>query len=87
MKDRRAFNVATTLLIVGGLNWLLFGLFEFDLVAAIFGGPTSILSKIVYIIVGIAAVYETYLLFSRRGYRAAAGTTTFDRIDRTGRAA
>lgn len=49
--------IALGLLIVGGLNWLLFGLFEFDLVAAIAGGPTTMFAKIIYVIVGICALY------------------------------
>lgn len=44
------------LLIVGGLNWLLVGLFGFDLVATIFGDMSSI-SRVVYVLVGISAVY------------------------------
>lgn len=48
--------VAVILLAVGGLNWGLVGLFNFDLVAAIFG-DMSALSRIVYAIVGICAVY------------------------------
>ncbi|MEC6748402.1 DUF378 domain-containing protein [Marinilactibacillus sp. XAAS-LB27] len=51
-------NIALALLIVGGLNWLLVGLFEFDLVATIFGGETALLSKIVYIVVGLCALYS-----------------------------
>lgn len=50
-------NVALALLIVGGLNWLLIGLFRFDLVAAIFGGQNAALSRIIYVIVGICAIY------------------------------
>lgn len=50
--------VAAILLIVGGLNWGLWGAFEFDLVAAIFGGNTAVLAKMVYILVGVAAVYQ-----------------------------
>ncbi|WP_435923492.1 DUF378 domain-containing protein [Paenibacillus sp. DYY-L-2] len=50
--------IALTLLIIGGLNWLLVGLFQYDLVAGIFGGQTSTLSRIVYVIVGICAVYS-----------------------------
>ena len=46
-----------TLLAIGGLNWGLIGLFNFDLVAAIFG-EMSVLSRIVYIIVGLAALYD-----------------------------
>ncbi|HRP62537.1 MAG TPA: DUF378 domain-containing protein [Phycisphaerales bacterium] len=50
--------VAAVLLVVGGLNWGLWGAFEFDLVAAIFGGNTVALSKVVYVLVGAAAVYQ-----------------------------
>ena len=48
--------LATGLLVVGGLNWGLVGLFQFDLVAALFG--TSALATIVYVLVGLAAVYQ-----------------------------
>jgi len=51
---------ALALVIVGALNWALVGLFEFDLVATITGndfGETSILSRIVYILVGLAGVW------------------------------
>jgi len=48
--------IAIVLVIVGGLNWGLVGLFNFDLVAAIFGAM-SLLSKIVYVLVGLAALY------------------------------
>ncbi len=50
-------TVALILLIIGGLNWLLVGLFEFDLVATIFGGQDELLSKIVYVLVGLSALY------------------------------
>lgn len=50
-------SVALALVIVGGLNWLLVGLFEFDLVATIFGGSTTILAKIIYVLVGLSAIY------------------------------
>ncbi|MGO3790771.1 MAG: DUF378 domain-containing protein [Enterococcus gilvus] len=49
--------IALILLIVGGINWLLVGLFEYDLVAAISGGSTAILAKIIYIVVGLCALY------------------------------
>lgn len=51
-------TVALTLLIVGGLNWLLVGLFKFDLVASIFGGQSSLFSRIIYIVVGLCAIYS-----------------------------
>lgn len=50
-------SIALGLLIVGGLNWLLVGLFEYDLVAAIAGGPATAFAKIIYVIVGICAIY------------------------------
>ncbi|MEK4252064.1 DUF378 domain-containing protein [Paenibacillus sp. FSL W7-1287] len=50
--------IALTLLIVGGLNWLLVGLFQFDLVAGIFGGQDSVLSRIIYVLVGLCAIYS-----------------------------
>lgn len=53
-----ALNILTrVLLIVGGLNWGLVGLFGFDLVAAIFG-EMSALSRIVYTLVGLSALYQ-----------------------------
>ena len=51
-------NVVTLILvIVGGLNWGLVGMFSFDLVAAIFGSG-SILSRLVYIVVGVSALWQ-----------------------------
>jgi uncharacterized membrane protein YuzA (DUF378 family) len=49
--------LAKVLLIVGGLNWGLWGIFQFDLVAALFGGNSAGLSRIIYSLVGVAAVY------------------------------
>lgn len=48
--------IALVLVIVGGLNWALVGIFKFNLVAWIFG-DMSVVSRIVYILVGVAAVY------------------------------
>ncbi|MEE1390167.1 MAG: DUF378 domain-containing protein [Clostridia bacterium] len=54
----KALNgIALTLVIIGALNWLLVGLFEFNLVDAIFGS-LSILTRIIYIIVGIAGLWS-----------------------------
>ena len=49
--------------IIGGLNWGCIGLFQFDLVAWIFGGSGSLLARIVYTLVGLAAVWCISLLF------------------------
>jgi uncharacterized membrane protein YuzA (DUF378 family) len=60
----KALNLITLLLIIiGGLNWLLVGLFQFDLVAALFGGETALLSRIVYVLVGISALYQLIPFF------------------------
>lgn len=56
-------KIALILAIVGGLNWGLVGLFRFDLVAFLLGGSGSLLSRIVYVLVGIAAVWCISLLF------------------------
>jgi len=54
--------VAAVLLVIGGLNWGLIAIFEFDVVAAIFGGMAfgelNLASRIVYLLVGVAAVYQ-----------------------------
>lgn len=51
--------IAFILVVVGGLNWGLVGFFQFDLVAAIFG-EMSMLSKIVYDLVGLSALYMLF---------------------------
>ena len=54
----KAINgIALTLVIIGAINWLLVGLFKFNLVDAIFGS-LSVLSRIIYIIVGIAGLWS-----------------------------
>jgi len=52
--------------IVGALNWLLVGIFRFDLVAYLCGGPESLLSRIIYTVVGIAGLWCISLLFRQR---------------------
>lgn len=56
-------RLALVLVIIGALNWLLVGLFSYDLVAAIFGGSGSFLSRTVYTLVGLAGLYSISLLF------------------------
>ena len=51
--------IAMTLLFVGGINWGLIGLFNFNLVAFIFGEMTSV-SRLVYVLVGLSALYSIY---------------------------
>ncbi|OYX25585.1 MAG: DUF378 domain-containing protein [Rhodobacterales bacterium 32-66-7] len=73
----RALNALTLILIiVGGINWLLVGAFEFDLVAALFGGQTAVLSKIVYILVGLSAIWQLIRLPAHLNYNPDLHSTT-----------
>ncbi|MBM7605464.1 uncharacterized membrane protein YuzA (DUF378 family) [Metabacillus crassostreae] len=56
-------RIALVLTIIGAINWGLIGFFQFDLVAAIFGGQESGLSRIIYGLVGIAGLINLGLLF------------------------
>ena len=58
-------TIAQILSIVGCLNWGLIGLLQFDLVAWLFGGVDTLLSRIVYTLVGLAGVWCITLLFRR----------------------
>ncbi len=59
-------RIALILVIVGALNWLLVGLFQYDLVAALFGGQAALVSRIVYTLVGLAGIWSVSLLFRDR---------------------
>lgn len=48
--------IALVLVVVGALNWGLVGLFQFDLVAALFGGPTTAVSRLIYTLVGLSGI-------------------------------
>ncbi|AEB25276.1 DUF378 domain-containing protein [Bacillus sp. L381] len=56
-------RICLVLTIIGAINWGLIGFFQFDLVAAIFGGQGSALSRIIYGLVGIAGLINLGLLF------------------------
>lgn len=58
-------TIALILSIVGGLNWGLVGLFQFDLVAWLFGGQTALLARLVYILVALSALWCVSFLFRR----------------------
>jgi uncharacterized membrane protein YuzA (DUF378 family) len=74
-------NVITlVLVIVGAVNWGLMGLFQFDLVATLFGGADAALSRIVYTLVGISGLYQLVPLFS-----AMSGTVTNPQLATTHR--
>jgi hypothetical protein len=58
--------IVSLLLIIGGINWGLIGLFNFDLVATIFGFAPMIV-RLVYIVVGLSALYSLYSLTKAKG--------------------
>ena len=66
MKFNTADGIAYLLVIIGGINWGLIGLFEFNLVDAIFGAGST-LSRIIYVLVGISAVYLIYTASKVKG--------------------
>ena len=58
-----ANKIALLVAIIGALNWGLVGIFQFDLVAFISGGPASVLARIIYILVAIAGIWCISMLF------------------------
>jgi uncharacterized protein len=66
-KEMKPLNLITLILvIVGGVNWGLVGLFNFDLVATLFGDG-SMLARIVYVLVGLSALWQLVPLFAAFG--------------------
>ena len=56
-------RIALVLTIIGGINWGSVGLFRFDLVAWLFGGQTATVSRVIYTLVGLSALWCISLLF------------------------
>jgi uncharacterized membrane protein YuzA (DUF378 family) len=59
-------RIALFLLIVGGLNWGSVGLFQFDIVAWMFGGADAVVSRIIYVVIALCALWCVSLLFRER---------------------
>ena len=59
-------RISLLLLIVGGLNWGSVGLFKFDIVSWLFGGQADLVSRIIYTVVGLSALWCISLLFRQR---------------------
>ena len=59
-------RIALALVVIGGINWGLVGIFRFVLVAWMFGGQAAIVSRIIYTLVGIAALWCITLIFRSR---------------------
>ncbi len=64
--------ISFILVIIGALNWLLVGVFSFDLVAAIFGSM-SVMSRIIYGLVGVASLWVIFFCFMYKPFRRVAG--------------
>lgn len=58
-------RLSLALVIVGAINWGLIGLFQFDLIAFLFGGQASLISRVLYTVVGAAGLWSISLLFTR----------------------
>lgn len=58
-------RIALVLLIIGGINWGSLGIFRFDIVAWLFGGQAALISRIIYTLVGLSALWCITLLFRR----------------------
>ncbi len=58
--------IALILAVIGCLNWGLIGIFQFDLVAWIFGGQDALLSRIIYTVVGLAGLWCVSFLFRKK---------------------
>lgn len=59
-------NLVLILVIIGAVNWGLIGFFGYDLVASIFGGQLSLVSRIIYAVVGLAGLYAISFFFRNR---------------------
>ncbi len=68
MRTRPLDWAALTLIIIGAINWGLIGFFKFDLVATLFGGMESWLSRLIYALVGLSGLY-CLTLYGRLGER------------------
>ena len=62
MMDR----ISLVLVIIGAINWALIGIFQFDLVAYLFGGQSAVVSRIIYTLVGAAGLWCVSMLFGNR---------------------
>ena len=62
-------RLSLLLVIIGAINWGLIGLFQFDLVAFLFGGQASLISRVLYTVIGAAGVWSISMLFTSRDAR------------------
>jgi len=67
-------RLSLLLVIVGAINWGLIGLFQFDLVAFLFGGQSALIARVLYTIIGAAGVWSISMLFTSREARNERGS-------------
>lgn len=58
--------IAFLLVVIGGLNWGLVGLFNLDVIATIFGGASSAISRIIYVLIGLSALWVLFTMFPKQ---------------------
>ena len=61
-------KIALVIIIIGALNWLLIGVFDFNLVSFVFDNMSTVVSRIIYIIVGLAGIVAISALFTYHRY-------------------
>ncbi len=59
-------RIALILVIIGALNWGSIGIFQYDIVAGLFGGQTAIIARVIYSLVAVAGIWCISLLFRER---------------------
>lgn len=59
-------RLSLLLVIIGAINWGLVGLFQFDLVAFLFGGQAALIARVLYTVIGAAGVWSISMLFASR---------------------
>ncbi|MDP2649141.1 MAG: DUF378 domain-containing protein [bacterium] len=73
MDSKALHMVAWILVIVGGLNWLLVGIIGWD-IGALFGGMDAVISRVIYVLVGLAAIFE--LVTHKKGCKKCSASAT-----------
>lgn len=71
-------RLSLVLVIIGAINWGLVGLFQFDLIAFLFGGQAALISRVLYTIVGAAGLWSISMLFTSREREESASTAHAD---------
>jgi len=71
-------RLSLLLVIIGAINWGLVGLFQFDLIAFLFGGQGALVSRVLYTIVGAAGLWSISMLFTSHERREDAATPRMD---------